>query len=402
MNILFYRYGSICEPDLIDAFKSLQITVIEEDTEIYQKSIAPEVRIRRLAEQLLTHQISFVFSINFFPYISEICQRFGVIYACLSVDCPVLELFSRSIRNSCNRIFLFDYHQYEQFKSENPDCIFYLPLGANTDRWDECLSSLPTKGDDRWKYDISFVGSLYNEKSPYDRLPLSDFDLGFTDGLIEAQLKLPGLSLIEEALSKDLITALKKAAEASADNSAQFHTLPDAFTDTDPYVAANYYCGMRISELERIRTLNALAENFRVDLFTRSNTDDLKNVHCHGGVSTHEEMPRIFYRSKINLNITMRPIQTGLSQRIWDVLGCRGFLLCNYQSEIPEYFQIGSDLDCYENLTDLKEKVAFYLAHDDIRKEIASHGYQTVKEKHTCLHRVISMLNLIYPSEHTS
>ena len=50
MNILFYRYGSICEPDLIDAFKSLQITVIEEDTEIYQKSIEPEVRIRRLAE----------------------------------------------------------------------------------------------------------------------------------------------------------------------------------------------------------------------------------------------------------------------------------------------------------------------------------------------------------------
>lgn len=402
MNILFYRYGSICEPDLIDAFKSLQITVIEEDTEIYQKSIEPEVRIRRLAEQLLTHQISFVFSINFFPYISEICQRLNVIYASLSVDCPVLELFSRSIRNSCNRIFLFDYHQYEQFRGENPDCIFYLPLGTNTDRWDKCLSSLLAEGDDQWKYDISFVGSLYNEKSPYDHLPLSDFDRGFADGLIEAQLKLPGLSLIEESLSKDLITALKGACESSVGNSAQFHTLPDAFTDTDSYVAANYFCGMRISELERIRTLNALAESFRVDLFTRSNTGDLKNVHCHGGVSTHEEMPRIFYQSRINLNITMRPIQTGLSQRVWDVLGCQGFLLCNYQAEIPEYFQIGSDLDCYENLTDLKEKVAFYLAHDDIRKEIASHGYQTVKENHTCLHRVIAMLNLIYPSEHTS
>ena len=399
MNILFYRYGSICEPDLIDAFKSLQITVIEEDTEIYQKSIEPDVRISRLAEQLLTHQISFVFSINFFPYISEICQRLNIIYACLSVDCPVLELFSRSIRNSYNRIFLFDYHQYEQFKDENPDCIFYLPLGANTDRWDECLSSLPTEGDDRWKYDISFIGSLYNEKSPYDHLPLSDFDRGFADGLMEAQLKLPGLSLIEESLSKELITALKKAAEASADNSAPFHTLPDAFADTDSYVAANYFCGMRISELERIRTLNALAENFQVDLFTRSNTGDLKNVHCHGGVSTHEEMPHIFYQSRINLNITMRPIQTGLSQRVWDVLGCQGFLLCNYQAEIPEYFQIGSDLDCYENLGDLKEKVAFYLAHDDIRKEIAAHGYQTVKEKHTCLHRVISMLNLIYPPD---
>ena len=61
----------------------------------------------------------------------------------------------------------------------------------------------------------------------------------------------------------------------------------------------------------RIRTLNALAENFQLDLFTRSDTSPLKKVHCHGGVSTHTQMPEIFYRSKINLNITMRPIQTG-------------------------------------------------------------------------------------------
>ena len=143
MKLLFYRYGSICEPDIIEAFKTLNITVFEEDTEIRQKSIAPDVRIQLLAEQILTHQVPLVFSINYFPYISEVCQRLNVIYACLSVDCPVLELFSASIRNSCNRIFLFDYHQYLQFKDENPSCIFYLPLGTNVDRWDSCLGADP-------------------------------------------------------------------------------------------------------------------------------------------------------------------------------------------------------------------------------------------------------------------
>ena len=181
MKLLFYRYGSICEPDMIEAFKTLNITVFEEDTEIHQKSIAPEVRIQLLAEQILTHQVPLVFSINYFPYISEICQRLNVIYACLSVDCPVLELFSASIRNSCNRIFLFDYHQYLQFKDENPSCIFYLPLGTNVDRWDSCLGADPAS---EWLYDVSFIGSLYNEKSPYQRLPLSDFNRGFGDGLI--------------------------------------------------------------------------------------------------------------------------------------------------------------------------------------------------------------------------
>ena len=385
MKVLFYRYGSICEPDMIEAFKTLNITVFEEDTEIRQKSIAPEVRIQLLAEQILTHQVPLVFSINYFPYISEVCQRLNVIYACLSVDCPVLELFSASIRNSCNRIFLFDYHQYLQFKDENPSCIFYLPLGTNVDRWDACLDAAPVS---EWLYDVSFIGSLYNEKSPYQRLPLSDFDRGFGNGLIEAQLKLPGLGLIEEALTPELIRAMKASAE--------FHSLPDAFTDTDAYVAANYFLGMQASALERMRTLNALAESFQIDLFTRSDVSGIKGVHCHGGVSTHQEMPQIFYRSKINLNITIRSIQTGLSQRVWDVLGCRGFLLSNYQEEIPEYLQIGTHLDCYENIAELKEKIAFYLAHEDIRMEIATQGYQVVKEKHTCLRRVVGMLNLIF------
>ncbi|MCM1231314.1 MAG: DUF3880 domain-containing protein [Ruminococcus flavefaciens] len=389
MKILFHRYGSICEPDILDAFNALNFTVIEEDIEISQKSIDGETRISILAEQILTHHPVFVFSINYFPYISEVCKRLDMLYVCLSVDCPVLELFSASIRNRCNRIFLFDYNQYLQVKDENPDCIFYLPLGCNTDRWDNIIHSLQAP---RWSYDLSFVGSLYTEKSPYAKLPLSDFDRGFADGLIEAQFMLPALSLIEDALPSSLTESIKAS-------SPEFHVLPDAFCNTDDYVAANYYLGMRIAELERIRTLNALAENFRVDLFTRSDTSALKKVFCHGGVTTHTQMPEIFYRSKINLNITMRPIQTGLPQRIWDVLGCKGFLLTNYQAEIPDYLEVGSDLDCYENLAELKEKAAFYLDHEDIRLAIAEHGYLTVKEKHTCLHRVITMLNAIFPTK---
>ena len=395
MEIIFHRYGSICEPDIMEAFQSLGLTVIEEDAEIYQKSIEPEKRISMLAEAILTHQTSFVFSINYFPYISQVCERLHVLYLCLSVDCPVLELFSETIRNGCNRIFLFDYEQYEQIREENPDNIFYLPLGANVARWDQVISGLLEKYplvQHRYLYDVSFVGSLYTEKSPYQSLPLSAFDRGFGDGLIEAQLKLPGLSLIQEALTPSFLAALKKASPET------FSVMPDAFQNIDAYIAANQLLGMRISELERIRTLNLLTGSFPVDLFTRSDSSCLTGVRVHGGVSTHLEMPEVFFRSKINLNITIRSIQTGLSQRVWDILGCRGFLLSNYQAEIPEYFTIGQDLDCFENAAELKEKIAYYLAHDERRQEIASRGYETVKEKHTCLNRVLSMLQTVFTS----
>ena len=120
MEIIFHRYGCICEPDIIDAFKSLGITVIEEDAEIYQKSIVPADRIRLISEQILTHQTAFVFSVNYFPYISQICERLNISYVCLSVDCPVLELFSDTIHNKCNRIFFSKYSimMYSMFANE--------------------------------------------------------------------------------------------------------------------------------------------------------------------------------------------------------------------------------------------------------------------------------------------
>ena len=389
MEILFHRYGSICEPDIIEAFQSLGISVLEEDSEIYEKNIPSETRIKVLAEQILLNKPAFVFSINYFPYISEVCQKLNVLYVCLSVDCPVLEFFSDSIHNSCNRIFLFDYNQYLQFKDENPDCIFYLPLGTNTDRWDSLLSG------DRDKNDVSLVGSLYTEKSPYDDLLMPEFERGFTDGLVEAQLKFPGLDLINEVLADKQVQAIKTAMAEKNGTHWERYMLADAYTDTNKYVATNYYLGMRVSQIERIRLLNMLAKEFSVELFTRSDASALNGVHVHGGVSTHKEMPEIFNKSKINLNITIRPIQTGLSQRVWDVLGCGGFLLTNYQMEIPEHLQVGVDLDCFESPAELKEKVAYYLTHEEKRMEIASHGYETVKSKHTCRHRVAEILKIV-------
>ena len=396
MEILFHRYGSICEPDIIDAFTSLGITVLEEDSEIQNKHISGEVRIRLLAEKILTKKPAFVFSINYFPYISEVCQKLNVMYVCLSVDCPVLEFFSDSIHNSCNRIFLFDYNQYLQFKDENPQCIFYLPLGTNVDRWDEALKEIKKDAKKReWIYDVSMVGSLYTEKSPYDKLLMDDFDRGFADGLVEAQLKVPGLDLVYEVLNEKTVKAIKGAMDGKGNRPWENYVLADAFTDTDRYVATNYYLAMRVSELERIRLLNMLAEDFKVELFTRSDASPLKGVKVHGGVSTHIEMPRVFYQSKINLNISIRSIQTGLSQRVWDVLGSEGFLLCNYQMEIPEYLEIGKDLDCFESPLELKEKVAYYLSHEEERMEIARHGYETVKNKHTCRHQVAEILKIV-------
>lgn len=161
MNILCYRYGSIVEPDIIDGFKELGNQVSEICLEIYNKNTTPLEGLTALKDELMRHSYDFVFSINFYPFIAEVCNIFQIRYLCLTVDAPVLELFSNSIRLPWNRIFLFDRAQYEDFHPQNPECIFHLPLAGNPARYAPVIRNATPDLIRKYSADISFVGSLY-------------------------------------------------------------------------------------------------------------------------------------------------------------------------------------------------------------------------------------------------
>ena len=388
MEILFYRYNSICEPDILQVFTHFGITVHVEDMEMHRKNVSPRECAGKVAEWILQKPIAFVFSINFFPAISYTCEKLKVPYVCWSVDSPVPELFSNALKNSYNRIFLFDKAQYDFFSPVNPNCIYYLPLATNVNRWEEIVLSMTDADFETYGGDVAFVGSLYTEKCKYDKLTLSDHTCGFVDGLMEAQLKVFGCNFIPESLTEEVIREI-----AGAD--PDFYRSDDVFTDISRYLVAHQYIGMKLAAVERERTLRFLCERFPVKLYTRSDASVLSKADCRGGVSTLTEMPKVFQASRINLNITMRPIETGLSLRIWDVLGCGGFLLTNYQAEIPDYFEIGRDLETYESMDELEEKVRYYLSHDEERVEIAISGYEKVARYHTYEIRLAQMLKIL-------
>ena len=92
--------------------------------------------------------------------------------------------------------------------------------------------------------------------------------------------------------------------------------------------------------------------------------------------------------------MTNRPIRTGLPLRIFDIMGAGGFLLSNYQSEIPELFEIGKELAVYESQEDMLNQIAYYLEHDDIRQEIAKNGQEKVKNLYSYKTRLEKILEL--------
>ena len=205
---------------------------------------------------------------------------------------------------------------------------------------------------------------------------------------MEAQLRLYGCNIIESALTPQVTHEIKTAAD-------HFYMPDNTFTNTDSFVAAHDYIGFKLAETERIRTLNLLAAYFNVTLYTRSDTSSLKNVQIKDGVQTLTEMPFVFADSKINLNITMRPIQTGLSLRVYDIMGCVGFLMTNFQSELTEYFTIGQDLEAYGSLEELVDKCTYYLSHEEERLAIAHNGYEKVRQFHTYDQRIAAMVREI-------
>lgn len=391
MEILFYRYNSICEPDILQVFTDFGITVHVEEQEMHNKSITPRECAGKVSEWILQKPLSFVFSINFFPAISYTCERLKVPYVCWSVDSPVPELFSNALKNRYNRIFLFDRAQYEFFSPVNPDCIYHLPLASNVKRWEQIVLGITDTDFITYGADLSFVGSLYTEKCKYDRLSLSPHTRGFVDGLMEAQLKVFGCNFIPESLTEEVIREI-------ADADPDFYKSEDAYTDMSRYLVAHQYIGMKLAAVERARTLRFLSEQFPLALYTRSDASKLPKADCRGGVSTLTEMPKVFHASRINLNITMRPIESGLSLRVWDVLGCGGFLMTNYQAELPEYFEIGKDLEAYESLPELSEKIRYYLSHEEERLEIAIRGYEKAAKYHSYETRLAQMIKILTDS----
>ena len=70
--------------------------------------------------------------------------------------------------------------------------------------------------------------------------------------------------------------------------------------------------------------------------------------------------------------------------------------MTNYQAEIPLYFKEGEDLVCFDGVEDLREKTAYYLTHEEERRQIAENGYRKVCGHHTYQNRIETMLETIY------
>lgn len=388
MNILIYRYNSICEDAVIRGLKELGHTVYEVVLEVENKSPSGQEILDAVVMGMEKSNADIIFSINYYPALSEIARVYKLLYYSWIVDAPVLELYSKTIKNRCNRLFIFDSELYREISVYNPYNIFYLPLAADCDFYQNAIRNASLSDVEKYTHNISFVGSLYTEKCPYDKVKnLSPKISGYLHGIMKAQEKIYGYYFVEELLSDELVDEFVK-------NYDGYYLAGEEDLLTKKRTLAQFYIGNKITAMERVDTFKYLSEKFEVDIYTASDTKEIPKLKNHGTIMTHTQMPIVFNKSTINLNPTSKPIRSGIPLRIFDLLACEGFVLCNYQSDLLNEFLQGEELDIYSSIEELEEKIRYYLSHTDVCREIAHNGYEKVSKRPTYPLRLEQMFRL--------
>ena len=75
-----------------------------------------------------------VFTFNYSPVVSNNCNKRNVPYISIVYDSPQILLYSYTIINPCNYVFIFDKTQYMELSNEGIKTVYYAPLAVNTER----------------------------------------------------------------------------------------------------------------------------------------------------------------------------------------------------------------------------------------------------------------------------
>ena len=389
MKILMMEWNSFGNEDIITAFKELGHTV--KTMPFSNKELHQDEKIENeIVNTIRDFSPDFVFSFNYFPIVSLACKKADMKYVSWVYDNPFVMLYSYTVIYPGNYIFIFDKELYMEFHKSGIKTIYYMPLAANTDRLHamETSKNLDIFKKSKWmnQAEIAFIGSLYTEKHQfYQRLDgISLYTRGYLEGIMAAQKNVYGYNFIQEILTPEIIEDMGKILPMEPDPRS---------VATKEYLFAQYVINRQITAMERTELLTAIGKNYNFDLYTPDETLTLPGCINHGKVDYYDMAPYVFKHAKINLNITLRSIKSGIPLRAFDVVGAGGFLLTNYQTDFMDCYVPGEDFVYYESKEDLLSKIDYYLKHEDERISIARNGFERTAANHTYKHRIEEMLS---------
>lgn len=252
--------------------------------------------------------------------------------------------------------------------------VHLLPLAATYDE--------PGELDDSWACDVSYVGQVLDQRSLFQNQQANTSALEGLNRIVNSILRHPRLRPSELVEADPLLRQLSERGNL-------LEVLRQYYREL--IWEANSRC--------RVRTLMTLAD---LDLKVYGNPDwrtltqGTPLEYCFTGRTVaHEDLPRLYRNSRININIHHLQSSTSLNLRVFDVPAAEGFLLTDSMPGLENYFEIGREVEVYRTPEELREKVLYYLQHPEERLEIARRGRERVLREHRFAHRVGTLMDIL-------
>lgn len=120
-------------------------------------------------------------------------------------------------------------------------------------------------------------------------------------------------------------------------------------------------------------------------------------VACFGhgwpaGSVSATNISNIMRRSVISLNFANSKGANQIKARTFEVPGAGGFLLTESAPRLDRFYRIGEEIDTFNGINELGEKIQFYLNHPSVRDRMAEAAFARTRSEHTYEHRLQALL----------
>jgi spore maturation protein CgeB len=302
----------------------------------------------------------------------DFSKNFPVPKACWFVDSPVSQaaMFEGCGLSDSDILFSSDSQWFKDIQSACKAVegrpVHPLALAATYDE--------PGEVDEHWQCDVSYVGQVRPVPAFLRAGKTSKATRQALDFLVE---------LLVQGRGKRPLEILEEAPEL-----AQVRNHPEFLKFyKENILTLVWEANSRLRE----RTLKPLAKK---SLRIYGNEDWSRRLKgqplgkCYTGSPVrHEDLPKLYRNSRININIHHLQSSTSLNLRVFDVPAAGGFLISDAMPGIEEFFEPDREIVLYRSPEELAEKTAFYLERPEERRAIAERARQRVLKEHTFAHR---------------
>ncbi len=353
----------------------------------------PFINEEELRSVIKQYSPAFVLDRNFHSDFWEVCCQYDIKYACWATDSGMsnfIQLYKDKIRDK-DYFFLFEKNDYAIATRLHPQS-YYLPFSAG----DKFLKE-PRK--DGFECDIAFIMN-----------PIYEYQKKINDDLATNIANAPN-----EQARKNLIL-VQKITELAVDICGQ-DIIGDKLTPTvdvlcqkcgvNPFVNMDKHksvrlMGMIMSSNQRQLCLKVLADTgAQIHLYGNHHwkaTKVFKNLSDnvnYKALAPYNSIRDIANSAKICINLTQVQNIQSLPQRIFHFAASGSFFISNYSAALNELFADGTCYGSYKSFDDLREKVKYYLANDELRYNIALNAHKEFLAKHTMDSRLSKIIDVV-------